>query len=218
MPHWALRHRHAAGCHWCLQSPRAARAPHPRRIGRRASFESRPHWRELSEASLDHRSAERHWQRDSPAHRKRLAPPSPPALTIPCLVHDDAVNPGPKRRMAAERVNRPEDAQEHFLRQIQGFVVVAQEVQGQLVDHPLVFRHQLGTRLLVPRGTALDQGGLTATYFRPGDGSNRLHRKSFCHLSTPRAGCCPTLFDPQTSELFRFPSPPRPRRSATIGP
>ena len=65
-------------------------------------------------------------------------PPAPPALTIARLVDGDAVNPGPERRLPAERVNGAEDPQEDFLRQIEGFVTIAQQMQGELKHHPFV--------------------------------------------------------------------------------
>ncbi len=87
--------------------------------------------------------------------------------------------------MAAERVDRSEDAKEDFLGEIERFVVISEQVQRQLVDHALVLVDQLRTGVFVARGAALNQGGLTPPDFIPGDGSNRLHRQSLCHLSTP---------------------------------
>ncbi len=52
--------------------------------------------------------------------------PAPPALPIAGLVDGDPVNPRPERRLTAERVNGAEDSQEHFLRQVEGLVTIAQ--------------------------------------------------------------------------------------------
>jgi len=51
--------------------------------------------------------------------------PAPPPLPVTRLVDDDAVHPGAKTRVAAERVDRAEDPQEHFLREIERIVAVA---------------------------------------------------------------------------------------------
>ena len=59
--------------------------------------------------------------------------------------------------MAAERVDGPEHAQEDFLRQVEGFVVVVEEVERQLVHHALVLADELGAGILVARRAALDQ-------------------------------------------------------------
>ncbi len=71
-------------------------------------------------------------------HLIGAAAPAPPALTIARLVDGDPVNPGPERRLTAERVNGAEDPQEHFLRQVEGLVTIAQQVQGELKHHPFV--------------------------------------------------------------------------------
>src|SRR6478672_422211 len=113
-------------------------------------------------------------------------PTPPPPLTVPCLVDDDPVNPGPQARLPAEGVDGPEHAQEHFLREVEGFVVVVQQVQRQLIHHALVLVDQLRTRVLVPRRTPLDERRLATPYVAPRNGSNRLHRQSLGHVSTRR--------------------------------
>ena len=45
----------------------------------------------------------------------RPMPSSPPALPVPGLIDDDAVDPGAEGRLAAEGVNGAEDPQEDFL-------------------------------------------------------------------------------------------------------
>src|SRR5262245_47761513 len=52
----------------------------------------------------------------------------PPALSSASLIDDDAVDPGAQGRLPAEAGQRAEDAQEYFLRQVQGFVGVAKKV------------------------------------------------------------------------------------------
>ena len=66
-----------------------------------------------------------------------VAPP-PEAVAVARLVDGDAVDPGAQARLAAEAVNGAEDAEEDFLRQVERFVAVAQQVHRQLDDHPLV--------------------------------------------------------------------------------
>ena len=108
----------------------------------------------------------------------------PPALPVARLVDHDAENPGAERRMAAEGVNGAEDPQEDLLREIQRFVVIPQQVERQLVDHALMLVDQVGARIFVVRGAALNQQRLSAADLRPGDGSNRLHGETFRHLIT----------------------------------
>ena len=89
----------------------------------------------------------------------RPVPPPPPPLPVSRLVDDDPVDPGAKGRVAAEGVDGAEHPQEDFLREVERLVVVAQEVQRQLVDHPLVLVDQLGAGVFVARGAALNEGG-----------------------------------------------------------
>ena len=117
-------------------------------------------------------------------HLLALVPAPPPALPIPCLIDDDPVDPGSQRRLAAEGVDGAEDPEEDFLGEIEGFVVVAQQVEGQLVDHALVLVHELGTGILVANRAALNERSLPAADVGPSDGSKRLHRKTLCHLTT----------------------------------
>ena len=83
---------------------------------------------------------------------------------------------------------RAEDAEEDFLREIERFVVIAEEVQRQLVDHPLMLGDQLGAGVLVAGGAALNQRRFAPADFGPGDGWNWLHGQSFCHLTPPVSG------------------------------
>ena len=86
--------------------------------------------------------------------------------------------------MAAEDVDGAEHAQEDFLRQVERFVVVVEEVQRQLIDHPLVLAHQFGAGILVARGAALDQRRFPATDVGPGNGANGFHGQLSTHSST----------------------------------
>ena len=102
-------------------------------------------------------------------------PPPPPPLPVPRLIDDDAVDPGPEGGLAPEAVYRAKDAEENFLRQIEGFVVVAQEIQRQLVDHPLMFGDQFRAGVLVASRAALNQRRLAPADLGPRNGWNRLH-------------------------------------------
>src|SRR6185436_5411174 len=84
---------------------------------------------------------------------------APPALAVARLVDHDAVDPGAEGRLAAKSVDGAEDAQEDFLREVQRFVMVAQQVQGELVDHALMLADELSAGVLVADGTALNQPG-----------------------------------------------------------
>ena len=77
-----------------------------------------------------------------------MAPPPEP-VAIARLVDGDAVDPGPQARLTAEPMNRPEDAKEDFLGEVERLVAVAQQIDRQLDDHPLVLGDQLGARPLV---------------------------------------------------------------------
>ena len=89
-----------------------------------------------------------------------------------------------RARLAAEGVNGAEDPQEDFLREVERLVVVAQQVERQLVDHPLVLVDQIRAGVFVVRGAPLDQERFTIADFRPGNRSNRLHGETFRHLTT----------------------------------
>ena len=77
--------------------------------------------------------------------------------------------------MTAEPMNRAEDAKEDFLREVERFVAVAQQVHRQLHDHALVFRHQLGTRRLIAFGAPLHERGFAIADFGPSDYTRVLH-------------------------------------------
>ena len=80
---------------------------------------------------------------------------------------------------------RAKDAQEHFLRQVHGFLGVPKQLQAELVDHPLMVRHEAGARVFVAGRALLDERPVTISGIRPGEGSEGLHRAAVCHSSTP---------------------------------
>ncbi len=89
-------------------------------------------------------------------HLIGLVAAPPPTLAIAGLVDADPVDPGLERGLAAELVDGAEDAEKDFLGQVEGFVAVAQEVQGELVDHSFVAGYQLGAGRGLTRRAALD--------------------------------------------------------------
>src|SRR5688500_5052034 len=102
----------------------------------------------------------------------------PPADPVLGLIDRDAINPGPQRRLSAEAGKGAEDPQEDFLREVERLVAVAQEVEGQRVDHALVRGDQLRAGGFVTGGAARDQGGFAAIYVRPAEGAGVLHEIS----------------------------------------
>ena len=79
--------------------------------------------------------------------------------------------------MTAESMNGTEDAQEDFLREIQGLVAIAEEVDRELNNHPLMLGHQLGAGLFVARSAALYERRLAPTDVRPADNARLFHRQ-----------------------------------------
>src|SRR5262245_42418268 len=88
--------------------------------------------------------------------------PSPPALPVPGLIHDNPVNPGAKRGLTAERGERPEDAEEYLLGEVERFVAIAKQVQGEGEYEPLMGGNELGTGGFVARSTPRHQSSFTA--------------------------------------------------------
>src|SRR5688572_33117226 len=82
---------------------------------------------------------------------------TPPPLAVASLIDGDAIDPGAKSGLAAKGWKSAEDAEEYFLRQVEGFVAVGEEVESQLVDHTFVAGHQFGAGPLFTRGAALYQ-------------------------------------------------------------
>ena len=70
--------------------------------------------------------------------RRKLLPP----LVAQKGVHHDPAQPGMKRRFSPKTPDRAIRAEENFLNQIFGVVMIAAEPQGQGVHHPLVSGYQ----------------------------------------------------------------------------
>ena len=120
-----------------------------------------------------------------------VAPP-PEAVPVARLVDGDAVDPGAEARLAAEPVDGAEDAQEDFLRQVERFVAIAEQVHRQLDDHALVLGDELGAGRFVAGGAALDERRLAAADVRP-TGDPRLLHGEFHY----------TKLDPGVARKFR---------------
>ena len=101
----------------------------------------------------------------------------PEAVAVARLVDGDAVNPGPQRRVAAEAMNRAEDAKEDFLGQVEGLVAVAQQIDRELHHHALVLAHQLRAGHLVARCTPLHERRFAHADVRPIRGAGLLHKE-----------------------------------------
>jgi hypothetical protein len=78
------------------------------------------------------------------------------------VVDDDAIDPRPQRRLTAELGEHLENAQEDFLREVEGFLLIAKQVKGQLIHHPLVVCDQTRARVLVTGCTLLHQRPISA--------------------------------------------------------
>src|SRR5688572_17417306 len=98
-----------------------------------------------------------------------LVTPPPPSLPVTGLVDADAVNPSLESRLAAEIVNGAKDAEEDFLREVEGFVAVAEEVQGELEHHPFVAGHELSAGGRLTGGAAFDQRRLAVSDLYPSE-------------------------------------------------
>ena len=108
----------------------------------------------------------------------RAMAPLPEPVAVARLVHGDAVDPGPQTGLTAEPMNRPEDAKEDFLGQVERFFPVAQQIAGQLDDRPLVLGDELGGRTFIARGTTLHERRLAIADVRPTDDSRLFHPSS----------------------------------------
>jgi hypothetical protein len=102
---------------------------------------------------------------------------SPEAVSVARLIDRNAVNPGAQARLTAEAVNGTEDAQKDFLREVERFVPIAQQVHGELNDHALVVGNELCARGFLAGCTALHQCRLAAADVRPTGNSRLLHRE-----------------------------------------
>jgi hypothetical protein len=101
------------------------------------------------------------------------------------LVDDDAEDPGAEAGLPAKAVQHAEDAQEDLLRDVEGLLTVAKEVERQLVNHALVLGHQLGVRELVSRRAALDEGRLTTRDAVPNPRACRFEHQVLGHPAPP---------------------------------
>ena len=119
-------------------------------------------------------------------HLIRAVTPPPEPVPVARLVDGDAVDPGAEARLAAESVNGAEDAEEDFLRQVQRFVAIAEQVHGQLDDHPLVLGHELGAGRFLAGGAALDERRLTAAYVATNWQRAPVSRRSPLYQVRPR--------------------------------
>src|SRR5581483_12471018 len=108
----------------------------------------------------------------------------PEPMTVARLVHGDAVNPRLHAGLAAEAMNGAEHPHEDFLRQVQGFVAVAKQVDGELHDHALVLGHEFGAGEFVAGGAALDKRRFATVDVRPTRNPGLLHGEF--HYSTAR--------------------------------
>ena len=64
-------------------------------------------------------------------------------------------------------VDGPEYPQEDFLREVERFVRVAEEIHRELHDHALVLGDQIGARRFIAGGAALHERGFAAADVRP---------------------------------------------------
>ena len=82
-------------------------------------------------------------------------------------------------------MNGAEDPEEDLLREVQGFVAVAQEVEREGVDHPLVSGDQLRAGALFSCGAPLNEGSLSRRDIRPPERASFFHEflgdKSWTH-------------------------------------
>ena len=130
-------------------------------------------------------------RRDVNLERHLVCPMAAPpeTVTVARLIDRDAIDPGAQGRLAAEAMNGAEDAKEDFLRQVEGFFAVAQQVDRQLHDHPLMFADELRAGVLVARCTALHQRRLAIANRRPTRDAVLLHKeipKNLPHYSQVR--------------------------------
>jgi hypothetical protein len=86
--------------------------------------------------------------------------------------------------LAAEAMNRPEYAEEDFLGEIKRLLAIAEQVDRQLDDHPLVLADEIGAGGFVAGCTPLHQRRFTSANVRPADARELFQRevpKRACH-------------------------------------
>ena len=136
-------------------------------------------------------------------HLIGLVPAAPPSLPITCVIDGNAVDPSLDRRLAAEAADGSEDTEEDFLGEIEGFVPITQQMQGQLIDHALVSGNQFGTGSRFTRGATLDQLSLATAdvgpakcpgVFHDGFGDNSEAHRECIKIRTRAAPKVPSRF------------------------
>jgi hypothetical protein len=75
-----------------------------------------------------------------------------------------------------------EHPEEDILRQIQGFVAIAEQVHGQLNDHALMLRDEFGTGRFVLRDAPLDEGRFPNAQLRPACDPGLFHKEISSNL------------------------------------
>ena len=101
--------------------------------------------------------------------------PAPEPVAVARLIDGDAVDPGAQARLAAEAADGAEDAQEDLLREVERLVAVAQQVDRQLHDHPLMLGDELGAGRFVARCAPLHERRFAAADLGPTDDARLLH-------------------------------------------
>ena len=110
-------------------------------------------------------------------HLIRPVAAAPEPVAVPSLIDGNPIDPGAQARLTSEPVNCGKDAQEDFLGEIQRLLAIAQQVGGELDDHPLVFSHQLGAGRFLADCTPLHEGRFAAADVEPTDDTRLLHCK-----------------------------------------
>ena len=102
-------------------------------------------------------------------------PAAPPALAVLRLIDDDAVDPGAEGGLAAKAAESAKHPEEHFLRQVQSLVGIAEKMEGQRVDHALVRVHEVRAGAFVADCATFDEGSFSRVYVGPTDSASVLH-------------------------------------------
>ena len=104
------------------------------------------------------------------------------------MIHHDAIDPGAQRGLPTEVVQPAKHAQEDFLREVEGFLRLPQQLKRQLVHHALVIGHKPRAGCLVSRGTLLHKRPVGACRIGPREGSDRLQRDDLSAMVAPAVG------------------------------
>jgi len=100
---------------------------------------------------------------------------TPETMAVAGLIDGDAIDPGAQARLAPKAANRSKDAEKDLLGEVERFVAVAEQVDRELDDHPLVLFHQFGVRHIIASGAALNECRLATADFRPTSDARLLH-------------------------------------------